>query len=129
MRCGFRHRSPSVDHSPGDRATTVQHPDPGLGGGGIVVRAMLHSFQIHPQFALAGLLGWIALYLLYKVGWRRDFGLPVRRRLLIRGLRVEREQLAFVPFWWSDIQVQRALDGHWRRTLRRGVEHRVSRPV
>lgn len=90
---------------------------------------MFQSLQIHPQFALAGLLGWVALYLLYKVGWRRDFGLPVRRRLLVKGLRVEREQLAFVPFWWSDIQVQRALDGHWRRTLRRGVEHRVSRPV
>jgi hypothetical protein len=108
-----------------DRATPGSAPPEG----GIVDGAMFHSLQLHPQFALAGLLGWVALYLLYKVGWRRDFGLPVRRRLLARGLRVEREQLAFVPFWWSDIQVQRALDGHWRRTLRRGIEHRVSRPA
>lgn len=90
---------------------------------------MIQSFQAHPQYALAGLLGWVALYLLYKVCWRRDYGVPVRRRLLVRGLRVEREQLALVPFWWSDIQVQRALDGHWLRTMRRSVENRFSRPV
>jgi len=87
----------------------------------MVIGAMLQSLQLHPQYALAGLLGWVALYLIYKLGWRRDFGLPVRRRLLVTGLRVEREQLALVPFWWSDIQVQRALDAHWRRELRRGV--------
>ncbi len=90
---------------------------------------MLQSLQDHPQYALAGLLGWVALYLLYKVCWRRDYGMPVRRRLLVRGLRVEREQLALVPFWWSDIQVQRALDAHWLRTMRRSVEHRFSRPA
>ena len=96
---------------------------------GIVLDAMLQSLQVHPQYALAGLVGWVALYLLYKVCWRRDYGLPVRRRLLVRGLRVEREQLALVPFWWSDIQVQRAVDAHWRQALRRGVENQVSRPV
>lgn len=90
---------------------------------------MIANFEAHPQFALIGLIGWMALYLLYKMAWRRDFGLPVRRRLLVSGLRVEREQLALVPFWWSDIQVQRALDAHWRRTLRRGIEQRVSRPA
>jgi hypothetical protein len=119
--------SPPADHSGAGWATTVQHRARRLRRRGIVVDAMLQSLQSHPQFALAGLLGWVALYLLYKVGWRRDYGLPVRRRLLITGLRVEREQLALVPFWWSDIQVQRALDAHWRRTLRRGFEQRASR--
>jgi hypothetical protein len=90
---------------------------------------MLQSLQVHPQYALAGLLGWVALYLLYKVCWRRDFGLPVHRRLLVRGLRIDCDELALVPFWWSDIQVQRAVDAHWRQTLRRGVENPISRPV
>lgn len=96
---------------------------------GIVLDAMLQSLQVHPQYALAGLLGWVALYLLYKVCWRRDFGLPVHRRMLVRGLRIDCDELALVPFWWSDIQVQRAVDAHWRQTLRRGVENRISRPV
>lgn len=85
---------------------------------------MLQTLQIHPQHALAGLVGWLVLYVVYKLCWRRDLGMPVQRRLLLRGLRVDRERLALVPFWWTDLQVQRALDAHWHRTLRRGAEWR-----
>ena len=80
----------------------------------------------HPEYLVAALLAWIVLYFVYKIAWRRDFGLPVRRRVLQGRLRVERDQVAYVPFWWSDIQVQRALDGHWRRTMRKGFERRRS---
>ena len=45
-------------------------------------------------------------------------------RVLQGRLFVERDQVAFVPFWWSDVQVQRALDEHWRRTMRKGFERR-----
>ena len=89
---------------------------------------MLSTLASRPQYALAALLLWVVLYLVYKVAWRRDFGLPVRRRLAARGLRVERDQVAYVPFWWSDIQVQRALDAHWRRTLKLGFERRRPQP-
>ena len=70
---------------------------------------------------LAVLLAWVAAYLVYKVFWHADFGLPVRRRLLCRGLRVQRDQVAFVPIWWSDLQVQRAVRGHWKSSLRSRV--------
>jgi hypothetical protein len=70
---------------------------------------------------LAILLGWIVAYLLYKTFWRSDFGLPVRRRLLCTGLRVQGDQVAFVPLWWSDLQVQRAIGAHWRNSLRSTV--------
>ena len=66
----------------------------------------------------AVLLAWIALYLLYKVAWRRDFGMPVRRRLLCMRLHVQRDQVAFVPLWWSDLQIQRAVKAHWKSSLR-----------
>lgn len=80
----------------------------------------------HPQYVIAALLGWVVLYMAYKLAWKRDFGLPVRRRVLQGRLFVERDQVAFVPFWWSDVQVQRALDDHWRRTMRKGFErHRT----
>ncbi len=81
----------------------------------------------HSQYAIAALLGWVILYLIYRVGWRRDFGMPVRRRLLALRLRVDREQLAFVPFWWTDLQVQRALDNHWQRTMSRSLQRPVRR--
>jgi hypothetical protein len=67
---------------------------------------------------LAILLGWICVYLIYKIAWRADFGLPVRRRLLCARLRVERDQVAFVPLWWSDLQIQRAISAHWKSSLR-----------
>ena len=86
--------------------------------------AMTSTISAHPQYALAALVGWVVLYLVYKFAWRRDYGLPVRRRLLMRSLQVEREQIAYVPFWWSDLQVQRAIDNHWRRTMRLGFERR-----
>jgi hypothetical protein len=86
------------------------------------MRLMPNAIADHPAYVVAALLAWVVLYLVYKVAWRRDFGLPVRRRVLQRRLQVERDQVAYVPFWWSDIQVQRALDEHWRRTMRRGFE-------
>ena len=73
---------------------------------------------------LAFLVGWIAAYLIYKIFWRADFGLPVRRRLLCSGLTIQRDQVAFVPLWWSDLQIQRAVSAHWKNSLR----STVSRP-
>jgi len=83
---------------------------------------MLTALQGHTEYAIAALVGWIVLYMVYKVVFHRDFGLPVRRRLLQRRLVVERDQIAFVPFWWSDLQVQRAVNGYWKRTLKRSFE-------
>ncbi len=78
---------------------------------------------------LAFLLAWIVLYLLYKMFWRADFGLPVRRRLLSSGIRVERDQVAYVPMWWSDLQIQRAVSAHWKSSLRSTVGAGPSRRV
>ena len=82
----------------------------------------------HPQLALVALVGWVILYVAYKLAWRRDFGLPVRRRIAARRLVVERNQVAYVPFWWSDLQVQRALNNYWKRTLRRGFDRQHLSP-
>lgn len=60
----------------------------------------------------------IILYLIYKFIYPRDFGVPVRRRLLTVHMRVIKDQIAFVPFWWSDIQVQRAVNIHWKKSMR-----------
>ena len=87
---------------------------------------MSDALSNHTQYVIAALVAWIVLYLVYKVAWRRDFGLPVRRRVLQAHLHVERDQVAYVPFWWSDIQVQRALDEHWKATMRRGFVRRRS---
>lgn len=70
---------------------------------------------------LASLLGWITIYLIYKIVWHADFGLPVRRRLLCTRLSVQRDQVAFVPLWWSDLQIQRAVRAHWKHSLRTTV--------
>jgi hypothetical protein len=70
---------------------------------------------------LAFLLAWIVAYLLYKMFWHADFGLPVRRRLLSSGMKIERDQVAFVPMWWSDLQIQRAVSAHWKHSLRSTV--------
>ncbi len=86
--------------------------------------AMIDLVRNNPQVLIAFLLAWVILYLVYKLAWKRDFGLPVRRRLLQSKLLVERDQVAFVPFWWSDLQVQRSLDAHWRTTMRKGFERR-----
>lgn len=69
---------------------------------------------------IAALVVWLVVYLAYKV-WmtsRRDFGLPVRRRLLAYRLTVLENQRAEVPFWWTDLQVQRAVRSYWKRSLR-----------
>lgn len=78
----------------------------------------------HTPLIVALLLGWVVLYAVYKVAWHPDFGMPVRRRIAVRGLVVEGNQVAYVPFWWTNLQVQRALDNHWRRIMRRGFEGR-----
>jgi hypothetical protein len=70
---------------------------------------------------LAFLLAWIVLYMLYKMFWRADFGLPVRRRLLCNSMSVQLDQVAFVPLWWSDLQIQRAVTAHWKKSLRSTV--------
>ncbi len=71
---------------------------------------------------LAVLVGWVVVYMVYKMFWHADFGLPVRRRVLSRGMRVERDQMAFVPLWWSDLQIQHAVGAHWRNSLRSTVK-------
>jgi hypothetical protein len=71
--------------------------------------------------ALAVLVAWIVVYMLYKMFWHADFGLPVRRRVLIRRLTVERDQVAFAPLWWSDLQIQHAVSAHWKNSLRSTV--------
>ncbi|MFN2569033.1 MAG: hypothetical protein ABR564_05460 [Candidatus Dormibacteria bacterium] len=73
--------------------------------------------SLHYAFAISALVACVVLYLLYKLMWPRDFGVPVRRKALCRQLRIVKDQMAYVPLWWSDIQVQRALRAHWRHTL------------
>lgn len=63
----------------------------------------------------------VLIYILYKVFWRGDYGIPVQRRLMCRSLTVKRDQLAIVPFWWSNLQVQRAINQYWKTTLARGA--------
>lgn len=82
----------------------------------------------HRAVIVAALLAWVVLYLVYRFAWRRDFGIPVRRRLLALRLFVEREQVAYVPFWWNDVQVQRALDHHWQAAMRRSFERPTAAP-
>ncbi|MGH7685420.1 MAG: hypothetical protein ACREN2_01170 [Candidatus Dormibacteria bacterium] len=73
---------------------------------------------------IAALVVWLVVYLAYKV-WmtsRRDFGLTVRRRVLAHKLTVHDNQRADAPFWWTDLQVQRAVRSHWKRSLRSPVD-------
>jgi len=77
---------------------------------------------------LATLLLCVVLYMVYKIIWHPDFGLPVRRRLFCRRLYVERDQIAFVPLWWSNVQVQRALEKHWKDTMRQSFPTGHKRP-
>ena len=71
-------------------------------------------------WALALLVLWVVAYVLYRIAMtkRKDFGMPVHRRILRRGLRVDRDEIAEVPFWWTDLQVQRSLGMYWRYSLR-----------
>jgi hypothetical protein len=70
--------------------------------------------------ATGALVCWVVVYLVYKVVMtgKKDFGMPVKRRLLCKHLRVDHDQSAEVPIWWTDLQVQRAVKAHWRQTLR-----------
>jgi hypothetical protein len=83
---------------------------------------VLQALQNHTALLVVLLLGWVLLYLVYKVAWRRDFGMPVERRLTVRRLVVERNQVAYVPLWWSDLQIQRAIDRHYRDSMQRGFD-------
>ena len=73
---------------------------------------------------IAALVVWLIVYLAYKLRMtsKRDFGFPVRRRLLCLHLTVHENQQADVPFWWTDLQVQRAVKSYWRRSLRTETE-------
>ncbi|HXL61593.1 MAG TPA: hypothetical protein VN959_13165 [Mycobacterium sp.] len=70
--------------------------------------------------ALGALIFWVVVYLVYRVVMtgRKDFGMPVRRRVLCAHMRVDHDLSAEVPFWWTDIQVLHAVRAHWRETLR-----------
>jgi hypothetical protein len=74
--------------------------------------------------ALGVLVCLVVVYLVYKIAMtgRRDYGMPITRRLLCKRLRVDRDQSAQVPFWWTERQVQQAMRAHWRRTLRLPLE-------
>ncbi len=63
---------------------------------------------------------WVVAYVLYRIAMtkRKDYGMPVRRRIFCRSLRVDRDEVAEVPFWWTDLQVQHALGLYWRYSLR-----------
>lgn len=74
---------------------------------------------------IVGFLFFLILYLAYKFAWPRDYGIPVRRRLLVASMRIDRDQVAFVPFWWSDLQVQRAVRAHWKDSLRQSFSSRT----
>lgn len=76
---------------------------------------------------LALLLGAIVLYLVYKVAWKPDFGMPVRRRITSMKMTINRDQVAYVPLWWSNLQVQRAIRSHWKDTLRRTASGRSAK--
>jgi hypothetical protein len=74
--------------------------------------------------AIGVLVCLIVVYLIYKIAMtgHRDYGMPVKRRLLCRRLRVDRDQSAQVPFWWTEHQVQEVMRTHWRHTLRLPLE-------
>jgi hypothetical protein len=69
---------------------------------------------------MAALLLWVVVYMLYRLIMtkRKDFGVPVRRRILCRHLKVDADQSAEAPFWWTDLQIQVAVGHHWRDALR-----------
>ena len=70
--------------------------------------------------AIGALVFWLVVYFVYRVlmTGRKDFGMPVRRRVLCAHMHVDHDQSAEVPFWWTDLQVLRAVRAHWRETLR-----------
>jgi hypothetical protein len=82
----------------------------------LVASLNLGASEVAP--AIAALAGCLLSYLAYKLFYRPDFGMPVRRRLLARRIRFRRDQFADAPMWWSDLQIQRAISGHWKRSLR-----------
>ncbi len=70
--------------------------------------------------ALGALIFWVVVYLVYRVVMtrRKDFGMPVRRRIVCAHMRVDHDLSAEVPFWWTDLQVRHAVRAHWRQTMR-----------
>jgi hypothetical protein len=84
----------------------------------LIASLSLPSSAAATAVAVVGLMVCLILYLGYKLFYRPDFGMPVRRRILTRRLRIRRDQFADVPIWWSDLQVQRAISVHWKQSLR-----------
>ena len=82
--------------------------------------SLVHLTTSDLGVVVVGFLFFLILYLAYKFAWPRDYGIPVRRRLLVASMHIDRDQVAFVPFWWSDVQVQRAVRAHWKDSLRQG---------
>lgn len=83
---------------------------------------LIGPLPVATVFAIvAALLLWVVVYMLYRLVMtrRKDFGMPVRRRVLCRKLRIDQDQAAEAPFWWTDLQIQLAVSNHWRQTLRR----------
>jgi len=87
--------------------------------------SFVHLMPSDLAVVIVGLLFFLILYLAYKFAWPRDYGIPVRRRLLVASMRIDRDQVAFVPFWWSDLQVQRAVRAHWKDALRQNFSSRT----
>lgn len=99
-------------------------------GPGAAITGSLREIRSEPGYrnrpmdtalAATGLIASLIVYLAYKVLYRPDFGIPVRRKLMSGGLHVRRDQFAEVPLWWSNLQVQRAIHNHWKETLRRNA--------
>src|ERR1700721_1264513 len=59
--------------------------------------------------ATGALVCWVVVYLVYKVVMtgRKDFGMPVKRKVLCKHLRVDHDQSAEVPIWWTALQAHR----------------------
>src|ERR1700693_1087040 len=70
--------------------------------------------------AVGALIFWVVVYLVYRVlmTGRKDFGMPLRRRMLCAHMRVDHDQSAEGPFWWTDLPVRHAVRAHWRQTMR-----------
>src|ERR1700693_3398320 len=70
--------------------------------------------------AIGALVCWILVYVVYRVVMtgRKDFGMPIRRRVLCKRLRGGHDESAQVPIWGTDLQIQRAVRAHWRNALR-----------
>lgn len=101
------HASPSATA----RAAATSHlPGPAIDGIPVILLAAV----------AVGILALI-IYLAYKLTFKADYGMPVRRRVFLFHMKVIRDQAAEVPIWWSNLQVQRAVSAYWKKNLRESV--------